>query len=156
MISRAFAVSIQHRTSFVQKASYTATSLTILDSVLHPGKQNSLPYQRWPRDLTIRMSQFWSTTKRPSSSRQLVDSRSVPYPVAYDGAWYGMLSLAVALLMLCALLAGLTLAVCGLNVTFLELRSVTGTPKQRHVSSDHSTGIIADNCKDNRLLSLLE
>jgi hypothetical protein len=39
--------------------------------------------------------------------------------------------LAVALLILCALFAGLTLGVCGLDATLLQLRCVTGTPRER-------------------------
>jgi hypothetical protein len=64
----------------------------------------------------------------------LVDVRMHPYKVFYNGAWYGMLALAVFVLIVCSLLAGLTLAVCGLNMTFLHLRSVTGSPRQRYGS----------------------
>jgi hypothetical protein len=59
------------------------------------------------------------------------DIKHVPYLEFHDALWYWMLLLAVALLMICALLAGLTLAVGGLNTTFLQLRCVTGTRKQR-------------------------
>ncbi|KAE9372393.1 hypothetical protein N431DRAFT_408613 [Stipitochalara longipes BDJ] len=39
--------------------------------------------------------------------------------------------LATVLLILCALLAGLTLGVCGLDSTLLQLRRITGTPRER-------------------------
>lgn len=35
------------------------------------------------------------------------------------------------LLMICALLAGLTLAICGLDDTLIQLKAATGTPKER-------------------------
>ena len=79
------------------------------------------------------MGQSWSAPRWPANSTETFDSKRVPYWIAYGGAWYGMLFLAVSLLILCALLAGLTLALCGLNTTLLQLRGVTGTPKQRHV-----------------------
>jgi len=43
---------------------------------------------------------------------------------------------AAALLLVCALLTGLTLAICGLDKTLVQLRSVSGTPKERYVGSD--------------------
>jgi len=61
-----------------------------------------------------------------------LDAKHVHYPLWYDGMWYGMAATAFALLLLCALLAGLTLAVCGLDATWLQMRAVTGTPKQRY------------------------
>jgi cell division protein FtsX len=61
-----------------------------------------------------------------------LDTKHVHYPLWYDGMWYGMAATAFVLLLLCALLAGLTLAVCGLEVTLLQMRVVTGTPKQRY------------------------
>lgn len=52
-------------------------------------------------------------------------------------AWYGMLAVAFSLLLVSALLAGLTLAICGLDPTWLHLRSVTGTAKERCVVALH-------------------
>jgi metal transporter CNNM len=43
-----------------------------------------------------------------------------------------MTILAAALLILCALFAGLILGVCGLDATLLQLRCVTGTPRERY------------------------
>jgi metal transporter CNNM len=60
-----------------------------------------------------------------------VESRLYTYTVYHGIAWCGMAALAVILLILCSLLAGLTLALGGLDITWLQLRSVTGTPKQR-------------------------
>lgn len=59
---------------------------------------------------------------------------TIPYSVArfHYGAWIGMSILASVLLILCALFAGLTLGVCGLDKTLLQLRCITGTPKERY------------------------
>jgi metal transporter CNNM len=46
-----------------------------------------------------------------------------------------MAALAVTLLTLSSLLAGLTLALGGLDSTLLQLKSVTGTAKQRSETS---------------------
>ena len=102
------------------------------------------------------MGQHISTPKQLSNSTQPIFTKvkSVPCLVVYDGAWWGMLALAIALLSICALLAGLTLAVCGLNTTILQLRSVTGTPKQRHAFTVQPACTHTDNVADNRLSSL--
>lgn len=47
------------------------------------------------------------------------------------GAWFGMVAVAVFLLFFCALLAGLTVAICGLDPTWLQLRGIAGTPQER-------------------------
>lgn len=52
--------------------------------------------------------------------------------------WYLMVWLAFTLLVLCFLIAGLTLGVCGLDMTWLEMRSITGTAKQRYASTSPS------------------
>jgi hypothetical protein len=59
------------------------------------------------------------------------ESRLYTYTVYHGIAWYGMAVLAVMLLILCSLLAGLTLALGGLDRTSLQLRSVTGTSRQQ-------------------------
>ena len=56
------------------------------------------------------------------------------YTVYHNAAWYGMVALATSLLLVSALLAGLTLAICGLDSTWLHLRSVTGTGKERYAA----------------------
>jgi hypothetical protein len=63
------------------------------------------------------------------------ESRLYTYTVYHGIAWFGMVFLAFALLTACSLLAGLTLALGGLDPTWLQLRSVAGTPRQRF---DHS------------------
>jgi hypothetical protein len=59
------------------------------------------------------------------------ESRQRQYTVYHNAAWYRMLFLAIFLLVFCALLAGLTLAICGLDPTWVELRSTAGTAKER-------------------------
>jgi hypothetical protein len=44
----------------------------------------------------------------------------------------GFSALALLLLLICALLAGLTLAICGLDITRLQVLSVTGDQRQRN------------------------
>jgi len=56
------------------------------------------------------------------------------YTLYHNAAWYGMFALATFLLFVSALLAGLTLAICGLDSTWLHLRSVTGTAKERYAA----------------------
>jgi hypothetical protein len=56
------------------------------------------------------------------------------YTLYHNAAWYGMVALATSLLFISALLAGLTLAICGLDSTWLHLRSVTGTAKERYAA----------------------
>ncbi|KAG9244284.1 hypothetical protein BJ878DRAFT_78707 [Calycina marina] len=45
--------------------------------------------------------------------------------------WYGMLCVGLVVLALYGLFAGVTLAVCGPEMTWLQLRSLTGTPEER-------------------------
>lgn len=63
------------------------------------------------------------------------ESRLYAYTVYHGVAWCGMAALAVVLLVICSLLSGLTLALCGLDTTWLKLRSITGTPRQKYGSS---------------------
>lgn len=49
----------------------------------------------------------------------------------YLGFDIGVGLLAGGLLLTCALLAGLTLAICGLDDTLIQLRAATGTAKER-------------------------
>lgn len=69
------------------------------------------------------------------TGRVLIETK--PYSIArfHHGAWVGMAILAAVLLILCALFAGLTLAVCGLDATLLQLRCITGTPRERYVAT---------------------
>jgi metal transporter CNNM len=60
---------------------------------------------------------------------------SYNYVVFHGGPWIAMASIAGVLLVISSLLAGLTLAVCGLDITLLQLQTVTGTAKERWVSS---------------------
>ena len=62
----------------------------------------------------------------------LSETRHYAYTVYHNGAYYGMIALASFLLVFCSLLVGLTLAVCGLDMTLLHLRSITGPVKQRY------------------------
>ena len=59
------------------------------------------------------------------------ESRLYTYTVYHGLAWCGMAALALTLLTLCSLLAGLTLALGGLDSTLLQIRSVTGIARQR-------------------------
>lgn len=59
------------------------------------------------------------------------EARQRQYTVYHNAAWYRMLFLAIFLLVFSALLAGLTLAICGLDITWVELRSTAGTAKER-------------------------
>jgi hypothetical protein len=61
------------------------------------------------------------------------ETRQYQYVVYHNGACYGMVALASFLLVFCSLLAGLTLAICGLDMTLLQLRCVTGPAKQRYM-----------------------
>jgi len=50
----------------------------------------------------------------------------------YTGySWYGMLALALVLFVIYALLAGLTLALCGLEMPWLQMKCSTGNARQR-------------------------
>jgi hypothetical protein len=48
--------------------------------------------------------------------------------------FFGFATLALFILLLCALLAGLTLAVCSLDIVWLQVMSVTGNQRQRLLS----------------------
>ena len=61
----------------------------------------------------------------------ITTTASYSYTVYHHGPWFAMAALAGVLLIICSLLAGLTLAVCGLDMTLLQLQSVAGTAKQR-------------------------
>lgn len=56
------------------------------------------------------------------------------YTVYHGAAQIGVGAIAGALLLFCALLAGLTLAICGLDDTLLRMRVATGTAKERYVN----------------------
>jgi hypothetical protein len=66
------------------------------------------------------------------TGRLLIETK--PYGIArfHEGAWIGMAILAAVLLILCSLFAGLTLGVSGLDATLLQLRCITGTPRERY------------------------
>lgn len=57
--------------------------------------------------------------------------RDYSYTVFYGGPQIAMIAVAVILVLICALLTGLTLAVCGLDMNYLQLRSVAGTRQER-------------------------
>lgn len=65
------------------------------------------------------------------ASGPVSEDRQFTYVVFYGGAQIAMMVVAGLLVAFCALLTGLTLAVCGLDMNYLHLRSVTGTPKER-------------------------
>jgi len=58
--------------------------------------------------------------------------RHYAYTVYSHKLWYGMLCVSVIILALYALLSGIILAVCGPEMTWLQLRSITGTPDERY------------------------
>ncbi|PVH70262.1 hypothetical protein DL98DRAFT_620045 [Cadophora sp. DSE1049] len=62
--------------------------------------------------------------------------RDYSYTVFYGGAQIAMIAVAVILVIICALLTGLTLAVCGLDMNYLQLRSVAGTPQERRQAQE--------------------
>jgi hypothetical protein len=68
-----------------------------------------------------------------SAGWNLTETRTHTYTVYHNGAWYGMAALSVILVTLCGLFAGLTLALCGLDMTWLQIASVTGNPKKRYL-----------------------
>ncbi|TAQ85490.1 hypothetical protein B7494_g6184 [Chlorociboria aeruginascens] len=61
----------------------------------------------------------------------LTEQHTYTYTVYKGGAWYGIAIVSAVLLNIAGLLAGLILAICGLNMRLLQMRAVTGTPKQR-------------------------
>jgi metal transporter CNNM len=78
----------------------------------------------------------------PTAARDLTtltEPRLYSHIVFHNEAWYVMAAIAGVLLSLCALLAGLTLALCGLDEKTLHLRSITGPPKQRYANATSST-----------------
>jgi len=64
--------------------------------------------------------------------------RSISHHQFATTEWYFMLGVAFILLCVCFLIAGLTLGVCGLDQRLLEMRSLTGTLKQRSARKDSS------------------
>lgn len=62
-----------------------------------------------------------------------LSTRSILHHQFVGTQWYLMLFVAFLLLCVCFLIAGLTLGVCGLDTRWLEMRSLTGTPKERYV-----------------------
>ncbi|KAK0111301.1 hypothetical protein ONS95_001672 [Cadophora gregata] len=62
--------------------------------------------------------------------------RDYSYTVFYGGAQIAMIAVAAILVIICALLTGLTLAVCGLDINYLQLRTVTGTPQERRQAQE--------------------
>jgi hypothetical protein len=85
----------------------------------HPPKDSFATSNYVPRDTVDAAG--WSITT----------SSSYTYNVYHGGAWIGMFALACILLVVYALLAGLPLAICGLDMTWLQMRSITGTAKER-------------------------
>jgi hypothetical protein len=90
-------------------------------------------------NLFARGNLTWNSTMA-AGNKTVVDAagwtvsnqRTLSYTVYYGGAMYGMVGLAAALLTLCAMLAGLTLALCALDMTWLRLRSISATPKEKY------------------------
>ncbi len=76
-------------------------------------------------------SSFRRETIYGYESGTVSEDRQFTYVVFYGGAQIAMMVVAGLLVTFCALLTGLTLAVCGLDMNYLQLRSVTGTPKER-------------------------
>jgi hypothetical protein len=63
---------------------------------------------------------------------RLVSGTNQHTNIAYHNAAHlGVAVTAGASLLFCALLAGLTLAICGLDETIVQLRTATGTAKER-------------------------
>ena len=62
------------------------------------------------------------------AGRNSADAKTKIY---HGGAWWAMACLACCLITLCALFAGLTLGVCGLDIAWLQMKSVTGNEKER-------------------------
>ncbi|EKD15663.1 hypothetical protein MBM_06291 [Drepanopeziza brunnea f. sp. 'multigermtubi' MB_m1] len=75
----------------------------------------------WPNPTDLRV--------RPREA-ELKDKED-KYVVFYGGAQIAMVAVAGLLVIFCALLTGLTLAICGLDMNYLQLRSVTGSPRDR-------------------------
>src|SRR3982074_3714657 len=61
------------------------------------------------------------------------------YHLGQDGeklAFLGFSTLALVLLLLCSLLSGLTLAICSLDIIWLQVLSMTGNERQQLVVSN--------------------
>ncbi|CZT04985.1 uncharacterized protein RCO7_09155 [Rhynchosporium graminicola] len=71
------------------------------------------------------------TTRQVNSIGDSFASRDFTYTVFFGGARIAMIVVSAILVIFAALLTGLTLAVCGLDMNYLHLRSVTGTPQER-------------------------
>jgi uncharacterized membrane protein len=101
----------------------------------------------WCSGYTVQAVAARNATVTDATGRVVIET--VPYSVMrfHYGAWIGMSILAAVLLILCALFAGLTLAVCGLDRTLLQLKCITGTPKERY--EDIVRAVL--DCADHRL-----
>ncbi len=75
-------------------------------------------------------------TVHDSAGNLIAETRHRPYIAYHNAAQIGMGFVAATLLLICALLTGLTLAICGLDKTLVQLRSVSGAPRERYVGSD--------------------
>ena len=108
----------------------------------YPANNSSIAHSAVPRD-TVDAAGWPVTT-----------SGSYIYTVYHGGAWIGMFVLACFLLVIYALLAGLTLAICGLDMTWLQMRSITGTAKERYVALSCSRILKhrPNNSTDNKLV----
>lgn len=65
------------------------------------------------------------------TGRSFLESKTRTYTVYHGGALIGMGAAAGALLLISALLTGLILAICGLDMAWLKMRGITGDAKQR-------------------------
>jgi len=97
------------------------------------GEGSALPFWLTPLERSRKLALLPRSnyTVYDAAGYMLTEVMPRNYVIFHNGAWYGMLIAAGALLIFCSLLAGLTLAVCGLDMTWLQLRSVTGTPRER-------------------------
>jgi hypothetical protein len=93
---------------------------------MHHKRNNEAPW------LFVPENDIYARDLVDPTGRVLIETR--PYIITrfHHGAWVGMAILAAVLLILCALFVGLTLGVCGLDATLLQLRCVTGTPRERY------------------------
>ncbi|KAI6709098.1 hypothetical protein JHW43_008361 [Diplocarpon mali] len=105
----------------------------------HPEHVVNPPYWHWRRDDIV------DGTSDPGIVTQ---DRQYNYLVFYGPAQVSMIVVATLLVIFCALLTGLTLAVCGLDMDYLQLRSITGTWKERRHAKEvlrmkrHSTWML--------------
>lgn len=79
----------------------------------------------------------------PSSSGSWIQTepKNFTFHIYHGPALLAMEFLASNILITTALLAGLILGLCGLNMTLLELRAATGTPKERYCT--HKSSIMS-------------